>query len=204
MIRKLKGIIDTIDNNWIIMDVGGVGYQVFCSASTMRNLAGTGQEAVLFIDTQVREDYINLYGFYTDAEHQAFNNLIKVNGVGNKMAIAILSNLSVEQLTIAISAKDKAAFRSVPGVGPKIAERIIIELKNKFVVNSNQTDQSPTISSSNNKANNDISDAISALISLGYSRSDAYSTINKISAQNDNITLDALIKAGLVELSSAR
>src|SRR4051812_7571934 len=113
MIRKLKGIIDSIDTNSVILDVGGVGYGAFCSANTLRTLPGKGEAATLFIETHVREDHIHLYGFAKVEEQEAFLLLNKVNGVGSKMALNVLSVLSPAQLTTAIAAQDKGVFKSV-------------------------------------------------------------------------------------------
>lgn len=200
MIRKLKGVIDTIEANSVILDVGGVGYNAFCSSNTLRQIPQKGEVVTLFIETSVREDHIHLYGFANLEEKQAFLQLIKVNGVGNKMALSILSVFSPLELTTAIAAKDKGAFRSVSGVGPKIAERIITELKDKFSITGN-IDNFAITSSVGSGVGSDVADAVSALVNLGYSRSDAYSVINKISAENDNnMPADSLIKAGLKEL----
>ena len=203
MIRKLKGIIDTIDTNSVIMDVGGVGYNAFCSSNTLRQLPQKGEAATLHIETHVREDHIHLYGFASVEEKQAFNLLLKVNGVGSKMALNVLSCFSPAQLATAIAAQDKGAFKAVSGVGTKIAERIVAELKDKFSI-SGGTDNFIPQASAAAVASNDVADAISALVSLGYSRSDAYTVINKISAQNDNMPVDALIRAGLKELGGKR
>ncbi len=203
MIRKLKGIIDTIDTASVIIDVGGVGYNAFCSANTLRTLPQAGEAVTLFIDTQVREDHIHLYGFASAEEKQAFNLLLKVNGVGSKMALNVLSSFNYAQLATAIASQDKAAFKAVSGVGPKIAERIIAELKDKFSIHGS-LDNFSTTTLTKTTVNNDVSDAIAALVSLGYSRSDAYMVINKISAQNDNMPVDALIRAGLKELGTKR
>jgi Holliday junction DNA helicase RuvA len=203
MIRKLKGIIDTIDTNSVIIDVGGVGYHAFCSGHTLRQIPQQGEALTLHIETHVREDHIHLYGFASIDEKQAFNLLLKVNGVGSKMALSVLSVFSPSQLATAIAAQDKSAFKAVSGVGTKIAERIVAELKDKFS-SSGSVDNFAMPSTSSHAQNNDINDAISALVNLGYSRSDAYSVINKISAQNDNMPVDALIRAGLKELSGKR
>ena len=202
MIHKLKGIIDSVDTNSVIIDVSGVGYGAFCSSNTLRNLQ-KGEAASLFIETHVREDHIHLYGFASFEDKQAFNTLVKVNGVGSKMALNVLSSFSPTQLATAIAAQDKGAFKAVSGVGPKIAERIITELKDKFSIGGN-VDNFISAAPAATAASNDVSDAISALVSLGYSRSDAYTVINKISAQNDNMPVDALIRAGLKELGSKR
>jgi len=203
MIRKLKGIIDTIDTNSVIIDVGGVGYNAFCSGHTLRQIPQKGEAATLYIETHVREDHIHLYGFASAEEKQAFNLLLKVNGVGSKMALNVLSIFSPAQLATAIAAQDKGAFKAVSGVGTKIAERIVAELKDKFSIGGS-VDNFATAPSTISAPNNDINDAISALVSLGYSRSDAYTVINKISAQNDNMPVDALIRAGLKELGGKR
>ena len=121
MIRKLKGQIDTIDSDSIIIDVGGVGYGVFCSANTLRNLPAKGESTSLYIETHVREDHIHLFGFSTTDEKETFQTITKVSGVGVKVALAILSVLSPGQLANAIAAKYKSSFKTVSGVGPKLA-----------------------------------------------------------------------------------
>lgn len=203
MIRKLRGIVDTIDTNSVILDVGGVGYNAYCSANTLRLLPQKGEVTTLFIETHVREDHIHLYGFASVEERQAFLLLNKVNGIGSKMALSVLSALSPAQLATAIASQDKGVFKGVSGVGPKIAERIIVELKDKFSIGGDM-DSFAATNTGAPAANNDVSDAIAALVSLGYSRSDAYTVINKISAQNDNMPVDALIRAGLKELGTRR
>ncbi len=202
MIRKLRGILDTIETNSVIVDVGGVGYNAFCSSNTLRLLPAKGNIVSLFIETHVREDHIHLYGFATIEEKQAFLQLVKVNGVGSKMALAILSGLTPEQLIIAISAQDKAPLRSVSGVGPKLADRIITELKDKFSTSIGDIETFTSTNNNQRPSSSNISDAISALVNLGYARSDAYLVINKISAQNDNLRIDELIRAGLKELGT--
>lgn len=203
MIRKLKGIIDTIETNSVIIDVGGVGYNAFCSSNTLRSLPQKGEAATIFIDTQVREDHIHLYGFASLEEKQAFTQLVKVNGVGSKMALSVLSSLSPSQLATAIAAQDKGVFRSISGIGPKLAERIVTELKNNFSISGN-IDNFASTQLQPNATNTDVDDAIAALVSLGYSRSDAYRVVTQISAKNDNMPVDLLIRAGLKELGSKR
>jgi Holliday junction DNA helicase RuvA len=200
MIKKLKGTIDTIDTDSVIIDIGGVGYGVFCSANTLRNLPSKGGSTSLFIETHVREDHIHLFGFTTREELESFQTITKVSGVGVKVALAILSVLSPSQLGNAIVAKDKAAFKTVSGVGPKLAERIITELKGKFDYSTSPTAVTNNSTESVMIENNNINDAISALVNLGYGRSDAYNVITKIAAQNDNAPIDMLIRDGLKEL----
>ncbi|MDA0781177.1 MAG: Holliday junction branch migration protein RuvA [Rickettsiales bacterium] len=203
MIKKLKGRIDTIDTDSVIIDVGGVGYGVFCSANTLRNLPAKGEAASLHIETHVREDHIHLFGFSTIDEQETFRTITKISGVGVKVALAILSVLSPAQLANAIAAKDKSAFKSVSGVGPKLAERIITELKGKFEYSSSPTIITGDYTNNIMESNKNINDAISALVNLGYGRSDAYNVITKIAAQNDNAPIDILIRDGLRELGKS-
>ena len=132
MIAKLKGIIDTIGEDYCIVDVGGVGYLVFASSKTLGRL-GKGTAASLLIETVVREDSITLYGFADAWEKEWFNTLTRVQGVGAKVCLSILSVLSPGQLAQAVSAQDKASFTRASGVGPKLAARIVTELKDKIV-----------------------------------------------------------------------
>ena len=131
MIGKLKGIIDTYGEDYIILDVDGVGYLVHCSARTLQELPGTGQPATLSIETHVREDQIRLFGFLTDVEREWFRLLQTVQGVGAKVALSVLSTLKPADLASAIAMRDKAMVARTPGVGPKVAERIVTELKDK-------------------------------------------------------------------------
>lgn len=202
MIGKLKGIIDTINEDSVIIDVGGVGYNAFCSGNTLRNLPKCGEAASLIIETHVREDHIHLYGFADENEKRAFLTLTKISGVGSKVALAILSVFTPQTLAKALAAQDKAAFTTVSGVGPKLATRIVSELKDKFSFATSDISISSGSGSVNIPSNNDIADAIAALVGLGYSRSDSYSAVNKIAAQNDNAQIDILIREGLKELGS--
>lgn len=204
MIRKLKGRIDTTDTDSVILDVGGVGYGVFCSAHTLRSLPAQGEFTSLLIETHVREDHIHLYGFATEEEQECFGILLKVNGVGVRMALTILSVLTPSQLALALASQDSAALRSVSGVGPKLASRILTELKDAFgatFAGKPATAQGATASMA--AQNSAINDAISALVNLGYGRSDAYNAITRIAAQNDNAGVDVLIRQGLKELARA-
>lgn len=202
MIARLKGIIGEIEDNALILDVGGVGYQVFCSSNTLRSCPGTGEATALFIETHIREDHFHLYGFSTKAEKESFLKLTKINGVGAKMGIAILSVLSPSDLATAIMSQDKAAFTAVSGVGPKLAGRLITELKDQFSLG---IDTAPATASTGgtiqSAGNTHLQDAIAALVGLGYSRSDAYQVIHRLAAQNDNLPVEELIKQGLKSLT---
>ena len=131
MIGKLKGLVDQIDEDGLIVDVGGVGYLVAASARTLRALPALGQPVTLHIETQVREDSLRLFGFLTLAERDWFRLLQSVQGVGAKVALGILGALSGEALSAAIARQDKAMMARAPGVGPKLAARLVLELKDK-------------------------------------------------------------------------
>ena len=131
MIGKLKGLIDSYGEDFVILDVGGVGYQVHCSTRTLQMLPSPGEAAVLSIETYVREDQIKLFGFRSDVEREWFRLLQTVQGVGAKVALAVLGTLPPAELANAIALRDKAAVTRTPGVGPKVAERIVTELKDK-------------------------------------------------------------------------
>jgi len=202
MIGKLKGIIDFIGADHVIIDVGGVGYIVYASRNTILSLPQEGEAATLLIETHVREDHIHLYGFAGKEEKQWFGILTTVKGVGTKMALGILSALNPSQIATALMSKDKAAFTSVSGVGNKLAERLLTELKDKVPSVSDDPIASISESISINSSDKSLSEAISALTNLGYGRSDAYSAINKIAGKNSNMTVEDLIRNGLKELAS--
>lgn len=206
MFAKLRGKIDKIIDNQLILDVNGVGYLVTCSNSTIQQIADVKGDVALLIETVVREDSINLYGFASEIEKTWFNLLLdKVSGVGPKMAINVLSCVTPQELVMAISAKDKNIFKKGSGIGPKIAERIITELKD-VVGKMGMTENVVQISSGGKQAaaskqNSLIDDAVAALEKLGFARFEAYSTVNKLTAVNPEITLQEIIKQGLKELS---
>src|SRR5436190_23877072 len=131
MIGKLKGLIDSYGEDYVILDVGGVGYQVYCSVRTLQALPSKGEAAVLSIETYVREDQIKLFGFRTDHEREWFRLLQTVQGVGAKVALAVLGTLAPADLATAVAMRDRAMVARAPGVGPKVAERIVTELKDK-------------------------------------------------------------------------
>ena len=203
MIGKLSGRIDSVRNAQLVLDVQGVGYVVTCSAHTLRQIAKVGEEASLLVETQVREDAISLFGFATHEEQDWFRLLITVQGVGAKVALAILGSLSLDQLAQSIAAQDKAALTTADGVGPKLALRLVTELKDKiptfFTVppNSDITSQTRIANLTPSLAG----DAISALVNLGYRRSEAFRAVAAVSHQNPTTKLDELIRLSLYELS---
>ena len=214
MIAKLRGIVDSFGEDWVIVDVNGVGYLVFVSAKTMVKLV-KGYETVLYIETVVREDSISLYGFASALEKEWFITLTKVQGVGAKVCLNILSVLTPSNLSQAIAAQDKASFTRAAGVGPKLAARIVTELKGKMVglsFGADSADYAAVLqedgsaqdvqSDTENKQNKMIEDAISALVNLGYQRIEAYQAVNKAAADGTIKDVSALIKAALKEFAS--
>lgn len=197
MIARLRGIVDTIEDGRCVVDVNGVGYLVFCSTRTLTALP----EGVvtLLIETQVREDAISLYGFFTEAERAWFRVLTTVQGVGAKVALGILSALSPDQLVGAITGQDKAALTRAPGVGPKLAVRILTELREKAgVMPGGGAAALPALP----VARGDLADALSALVNLGYRRLEAEQALAKaVEAHGEGAGLDVLIRAGLKALA---
>ena len=196
MIGKLKGIIDSCYHDHVIIDVGGVGYLVFCSSRTLANLT-PGDSVMLLIETHVREDHIHLYGFYSSEEKSSFILLQSVKGVGTRMSLAILSTLSPDEISYALATKDTTAFSRVSGVGKKLAERIITELKDKY--SSNYISEIPITSSAgkDSSINNIAIDSISALVALGVNKAEAQNRVNTLLAKDKNISLNELIKLAL-------
>jgi Holliday junction DNA helicase RuvA len=201
MIGKLRGKIDSIFDDKLILDVNGVGYNIYASTRTLNSLQEKkGQEIVLLIETVVREDHIHLYGFASDIEKTWFNELCKVSGVGNKVGLKILGTMSIGDIVLALNSGDKTLFSTVPGIGPKLALRIVSELKDSakkiagdFVVSSG-SNVTKNLDENNSKI---MADAISALENLGYKRSAIYPIVNDQVAQNLDITLETLITNSL-------
>ena len=194
MIALLAGRVERVGEDGVVVDVNGVGYLAFCSARPLSRVPGHGEPVRLLIETHVREDHIHLYGFVDEAERLWFRLLNTVQGVGARTALALLGSLSPDQLAHSIAAQDKAAITRAEGVGPKIASRILIELKDKALSLS----PGPTLATVTDGA---AADAISALVNLGYQRGDAYGAIAEVARRlGSEARLDTLIKAGLKEL----
>ncbi len=204
MIGKLKGIIESYGEDSIIIDVNGVGYLVHCSARTLQELPAAGQPAALSIETYVREDQIKLFGFLTDVEREWFRLLQTVQGVGAKVALAVLGTLRPADLATAIAMRDKAMVARTPGVGPKVAERICTELKDKAPAYANLDPSVIRLSGivEEKRAPQPIADAVSALINLGYGQPQAASAV-AAALRSAGETADAasLIRLGLKELA---
>lgn len=195
MIGKIKGIVDNISEDHALIDIGGIGYIAFCSGNTLAELK-IGATCELLIETHVREDHIHLYGFHNQEEKNAFAKLQSVKGVGTRMALSILSILSPHDIQLALINLDKEAFQRVSGVGKKLAERIVTELKNEYITKLHAVDSNKH-SVQANIADDICKDAISALMNLGVSRGDAHSRVSNIYAQDNNITVSELIRLAL-------
>jgi len=204
MIGKLKGILDTIGEESIIIDVSGVGYEVHCSSRTLGSLPAIGEPCTMAIETHVREQEIKLFGFANDMERDWFKLLQSVQGVGAKVALAIQSTLSASDLASAIALQDKAMVARSPGVGPKVAQRIVLELKNKVPAYSadGAADMGHAHDIGDGVASNSVQDAVSALGNLGYSPQQAAGAVSaalvKAGEDADSATL---IRLGLKELA---
>ncbi len=200
MIARLKGILDEIGDDWAIIDVGGVGYFVFCPGKTLQGLPKIGESVVLHIETHVREDHIHLYGFLTGGEKEWFGRLQSVQGVGARVALAILSVLTPGEIAQAIAVQDRTMLGRAPGVGPKLATRIVIELKDK-VPAFEGFEPVPAVAG-RSPGGSLAADAVSALVNLGYRQADAMGAVSRVSrAQGGEASLEALIRGGLKELA---
>ncbi|GGA95956.1 Holliday junction ATP-dependent DNA helicase RuvA [Brucella endophytica] len=204
MIGKLKGTVDEIDEDHAIIDVHGVGYVAYCSARTLGNLPRPGEATVLFIETYVREDMIRLYGFASPLEREWFRLLQNVQGVGAKVALAVLSTLTPSELANAIALRDIAMVSRAPGVGKKVAERIVTELKNKAPAFAGDTSGTIGLKQELGEgvAAAPVADAVSALSNLGYSRDQAANAVAAALKQaGEDADSAKLIRLGLKELS---
>jgi Holliday junction DNA helicase RuvA len=203
MIAKLKGLLDSTGEDWAIIDVGGVGYQVFCSGRTLGALPGIGREVSLYIETQLREDSIKLFGFASEEERDWFSLLRGVQGVGSRLALALMSALSAGELADAMAAQDSKSLTRANGVGPKLAARIVNELKDK-VGGLAGTRGAVVTALKVGAAGGPSSDAVSALVNLGYRQTEAYSAVAAVAKKlGPEADAAALIRGGLQELSRA-
>lgn len=209
MIAKLYGKVDALGEDHLVLDVNGVGYLVFASARTLRALS-VGKPASLIIETHVREDHIHLYGFAVPVEKQWFGLLTTVQGVGAKVALALLSALSPDELMMAIAAQDVTALCRAQGVGKKVGQRIAGELKDKAPMpgaaapakDKARAPEPVTAMAEAQQSRAPIDDAVSALVNLGYGRSDAFVAVGRAARQDGEVnSLDGLIRAALKELS---
>lgn len=198
MIYNLNGILTVSDVNFVVVECGGVGFKCFTSLNTVTSLGKVGDKVNVFTYLAVREDAMDLYGFADKAELDAFRLLISVSGIGPKAAIAILSELSPDRLAICIASGDAKAITKAQGVGKKTAERVVLELKDKMA-NISSADVSSAvggIASVSENANS--SEAVEALVALGYSQSDAAVAVG---AMDKSLSVDEMIRLGLKQLA---
>ncbi|HEY2242843.1 MAG: Holliday junction branch migration protein RuvA [Xanthobacteraceae bacterium] len=204
MIGKLKGLIESYGQDSVIVDVSGVGYEVHCSARTLQELPGIGQPATLSIETHVREDQIRLFGFVTEIEREWFRLLQTVQGVGAKVALSVLGTLKPSELASAIAMRDKAMVARTPGVGPKVAERIVTELKDKAPAYTNVDPALVRLTGAldDKRAPAPVTDAVSALVNLGYAQAQAAAAIAAAArSAGEGAETTTLIRLGLRELA---
>ncbi|MEH6718662.1 MAG: Holliday junction branch migration protein RuvA [Aurantimonas endophytica] len=205
MIGKLKGTLDEIAEDHVVVDVHGVGYVAYCGARTLASLGGVGEAVVLFIETYVREDMLRLYGFASENERGWFRLLQNVQGVGAKVALAVLGTLSTGDLANAVALQDKAMVARAPGVGPKVAARIVAELRDKAPAMSGAADAESFALKrglGDGVALGPIADAVSALVNLGYPRDQAASAVAiAVKEAGDEAASTALIRLALKALS---
>ena len=199
MIAKLTGVLDSCAEDWAIIDVGGVGYRVYCSGRTLGRLPGAGGQASLSIETHVREDHIHLYGFADTLERDWFRLLTTVQGIGAKVALGLLTVMSPDEIAAAIVAQDRAALTRAAGVGAKLAARVLVELKDRAA-------EVAVVRRVDFGAVGDdgaMVDAVSALVNLGYRRVEAFGAVSEAARSlGGDAPVETLVKAGLKELSA--
>jgi len=203
MIGKLTGIVDVVAADHAIVDVGGVGYLVHCPVSTLSRLVA-GAHVSLMIETRITDETIRLFGFFGAEEREWFRLLQTVQGVGAKVALAVLGTLKPAELASAIAMRDKAMVARTPGVGPKVAERIVTELKDKAPA---YTDIDPALvrlsgALDEKRAPQPVSDAVSALVNLGYGQPQAAAAVAAAArSAGEGAEVKTLIRLGLKELA---
>lgn len=194
MIAKLRGVLDSIGDGWAVVDVGGVGYLAYCSSGTLAELPAPGQTVSLTVETVVRADHIHLYGFASEQERAWFRLLQTVQSVGARLALAILGALPAQELAHCIAAQDRAGMARAPGVGPKLAARILAELRDKVPGAPAAAGTAPAGAAG--------SDAVAALINLGYRPGEAQGAVAEAARKLDDAApVETLIRAGLKELA---
>ena len=209
MIATLTGKLKSKLNNQVIIDVNGVGYCLYISKNTLHHIGDIDETVILKTDLQVRDDSILLYGFKFESELNMFKLLQSIQGIGPRAALAVLSALTVDQIIVAIKSSDKSAFQQADGIGQRVATRIVSELQEKIdqfsLTNSYMKFKGPNITSNEEELNkNIIDDAVSAIVNLGYSKSDVFLVVNSICNEIDNdekLSIEKIIPLALKKLS---
>ncbi|MDD6728027.1 MAG: Holliday junction branch migration protein RuvA [Eubacteriales bacterium] len=198
MIYNLRGTLTVADVSYIVVECGGVGFKCFTTLNTVRDLGKVGDEVNVYTHLAVREDAMDLYGFATLAELDAFKLLITVSGVGPKAAASILSELSPDKLALCIASGDSKSITRAQGVGKKTAERVVLELKDKMGSIASDSASQSVMGAASAVADNDCAEAVAALVSLGFSQSDASMAVG---AMDKSLSVDEMIRLGLKQLS---
>lgn len=198
MIYNLRGKLTACDINFIVVECGGVGFKCFTSLNTAKQLGEIGKEINVFTHLAVREDAMDLYAFATTAELDAFKLLITVSGIGPKAAVAILSELTPDRLALCIASSDAKSITAAQGVGKKTAERVVLELKDKIGSIATEAASATVSNLQKNIDNSASAEAIEALVSLGYSQSDAAVVVGSL---DSSMSVDEMIRYGLKELA---
>lgn len=199
MFAYLKGSLEVKTRGYIIMDVNGVGYKIFMSETAIEQVGEIGQNIKVHTYLRVREDDMSLYGFNTNEELRMFELLLSVSGIGAKSAISILSHITPSTFALAVISNDIAKIKSLPGIGPKSAQRIILELKDKIETQENAKEIAQTITKQVEENEEKVSEAISALQVLGYSRKEIEKALENI--EKENISVEDIIKQALKNLA---
>jgi len=204
MIAYLSGKLIEKEANSIIVDVGGIGYEAIISLSTFYELGEVDSEVSLRIYTYVREDTLQLFGFTTTRERSLFLKLITVSGIGPKLAITMLSGMGADEIIVAIRSDNLVALTSIPGIGKKTAERLVIELRDKIADIITESDPTkPNVNIAGESGKNEIyDDAISALMNLGYHQKDAAKAVNKAIQDGTEMSVQKLIRKSLQSLAN--
>ncbi|MBQ5994519.1 MAG: Holliday junction branch migration protein RuvA [Clostridia bacterium] len=200
MFYSITGNVVYYDSQSVAIDCNGVAFKCYATVNTLKNVARTGERVTLYTHLNVKEDALDLFGFYTQQEMDCFKMLMDVNGVGPKVALAILSELTPEKLALSIASSDTKAITRANGVGPKVAQRIILELKDKLAKGLDLGNTGLEIEAASSAANgSNTSEAVSALTMLGYSQSEASVAVGKL---DPSLSVEELIKQALKQLAS--
>lgn len=197
MYAYIKGSLEVKTKGYIVIDVNGIGYKIFMSETAISKLGEIGEIIKVYTYLKVKEDEMSLYGFNTNEELRMFELLLTVSGVGAKSAISILSNISPSSFALAVISDDISKLKSLPGIGPKGAQRIILELKDKL--NKEETEQNKLDIEQKVKENEKVLEAISALQVLGYTRKEIEKALEKV--DKETLSVEEIIKKGLLNLS---
>lgn len=198
MIYSLTGELTYIGDQFLVVECGGVGFKCFTSVATVANAGRIGDQIRLYTYLSVKEDALDLYGFKTENELRAFKLLISVSGVGPKAAVSILSEMSADKLALAVAAGDTKAITRANGVGKKIAERIVLELKDKMAGVTLSSSESSVSAAASVAEDSPAGEAVAALVALGFSKSDAAAAVG---AMDSSLPADEMIRQGLRQLS---